>query len=56
MMFHQGFKYGVHISTHMSLGLLFLGGADVGHPGPGVESHQSLVLSFSMKEPQNVQC
>ena len=26
MMFHQGFKYGVHISTHMSLGLLFLGG------------------------------
>ena len=26
MMYHQGSKYGVHIATHMSLGLLFLGG------------------------------
>jgi len=26
MMYHHGFKYGVHVSTHMSLGLLFLGG------------------------------
>jgi hypothetical protein len=24
--YHQGFKYGIHISTHMALGLLFLGG------------------------------
>ena len=26
MMYHHGFKYGVHVATHMSLGLLFLGG------------------------------
>ncbi|KAF9476890.1 hypothetical protein BDN70DRAFT_838543, partial [Pholiota conissans] len=26
LMYHHGFKYGVHVATHMSLGLLFLGG------------------------------
>uniref|UniRef100_A0A8H8CEQ4 Anaphase-promoting complex subunit 1 n=1 Tax=Psilocybe cubensis TaxID=181762 RepID=A0A8H8CEQ4_PSICU len=26
MLYHHGFKYGVHVATHMSLGLLFLGG------------------------------
>lgn len=26
MMYLQGFKYGVHVSTHVALGLLFLGG------------------------------
>ena len=26
MMYHHGFKYGVHVFTHMALGLLFLGG------------------------------
>ncbi|EGN94861.1 hypothetical protein SERLA73DRAFT_114320 [Serpula lacrymans var. lacrymans S7.3] len=25
-MYHQAFRYGVHVATHMSLGLLFLGG------------------------------
>lgn len=25
-MYHQPFKYGVHVATHMSIGLLFLGG------------------------------
>lgn len=25
-MYHPGFKYGIHVATHMSLGLLFLGG------------------------------
>jgi hypothetical protein len=25
-MYHRSFKYGIHITTHMSLGLLFLGG------------------------------
>ncbi|PPQ90258.1 hypothetical protein CVT25_013083 [Psilocybe cyanescens] len=26
LLYHHGFKYGVHVATHMSLGLLFLGG------------------------------
>ena len=26
LMYHHGFKYGVHVATHQSLGLLFLGG------------------------------
>lgn len=25
-MYHQSFRYGIHVATHMSLGLLFLGG------------------------------
>ena len=25
-MYHQAFRYGIHVATHMSLGLLFLGG------------------------------
>ncbi|KAF4611458.1 hypothetical protein D9613_003815 [Agrocybe pediades] len=26
LMYHHGFKYGIHVATHVSLGLLFLGG------------------------------
>jgi len=45
MMYQHGFKYGVHAATHMSLGLLFLGGGR--HTlGTSDAAIASMVISF----------
>ncbi|PPQ69054.1 hypothetical protein CVT24_000097 [Panaeolus cyanescens] len=45
IMYHHGFKYGVHVATHMSIGLLFLGGGRF-TLGTSDAAIASMVLAF----------